>query len=82
MPTIHTKPDFYDTPVAIELRSQLVDMEANETYTTVSSYSPKTDLYSDNMIPFVDKHMHYFRTHPNLNMNQYMANLKILCRVR
>ncbi len=82
MPSIHTKVDFFETADGIELKSQLVNMEASDKYKTVGSYSPKTELYEDNIIPFVQKHMNYLKTHPQLNPYQYLANLQISTRIR
>ena len=82
MPTAHRKQDFFESPEGIALKAKLVHMDTSEGYQTKASYSPNSDLYEDNLIPFVDKHLNYIRSHPSLDPDQYIANLQILTRVR
>ena len=81
MPTYKRKPDFFDTEEGVAALQKLKAMSLSEVYNTPSSYSANTRLYPDNLIPFVDKHMFYLRDHPNLDVTQYVSNLKLMTRI-
>jgi len=57
-------------------------MTGDSSYNTAPSYSNDTALYPDNLIPFVDKHMNYLVNHPALEASQYLANVRLVTRVR
>ena len=74
--------DFIDSPEGIAIRRQLEKMETDALYNTSSSYSAKTEIYADNLIPFVDKHMNYLTSHPSLNPDIYLSNLRLMTRLK
>jgi hypothetical protein len=74
--------DFFASEEGISIRRKLQDMTKSTLFNTTSSYSTNTELYPDNLIPFVDKHMNYLLTHPNLESSKYFANLQLMVRVR
>jgi hypothetical protein len=76
----YRKQDFFDTPEGVEIKKILTLIDNSEDYNSSPSYSPNTEVYGDNLIPFVDKHMAYIRSHPALNAMQYISNLKIVSR--
>jgi hypothetical protein len=76
------KPHFFTTEEGQAALILLKNMAANESFNTSSSYSANTELYPDHQIPFVDKHMCYLRDHPETNPTQYLANLRLMSRIK
>jgi hypothetical protein len=76
------KISFLDSEEGKEFRQKLKSLEMDSGYNTESSYSANSDLYPDNIIPFVDKHMNYLATHPSTDPTHYMSNLRIITRKR
>jgi hypothetical protein len=77
-----TRRNFSDTEEGRELRLRLQVMTSDSLYNTAPSYSNDTVLYPDNLIPFVDKHMNYIVNHPMLEVGQYLANVRLITRIR
>jgi hypothetical protein len=67
---------------AVEIERRLRVMAGDITYNTESSYSTNSEAYPDNLIPFVDKHMGYLRSHPRVDPEQYLSNLRLMTRIR
>jgi hypothetical protein len=82
MPTLKKKSDFYESVEGIEAKEILQSMVTNEIYNTDSSYSTNSDLYPDNKIPFVDKHLSYLRSHPSVDQQHYLSNLRLMTKIR
>ena len=82
MATPKKRVDFFNSEEGRELRRILITMSQDAAYNTDSGYSANSQLYPDNLIPFVDKHMTYINTHPNINPQQYVANLRLMTRMR
>jgi len=82
MASVHNKVDFFETQKGVEFKEKLLQMHTSEKYMTASSYSSKSELYADNLIPFIDKHMNYIKSHPQLDPDQYLANLQIVTKIR
>lgn len=82
MPTYKKKPNFFETEEGVEFIETLRIMAKDKTYNTKSSYSANGELYPDNLIPFVNKHMEYLKNHPATNPQHYLANLRLMTRVR
>lgn len=74
------KQDFFDTEAGKAIKELLLFIDASDDYYSSPSYSPNTETYGDNLIPFVEKHMAYIRSHPSVNAMQYVSNLKIVSR--
>ncbi len=73
---------YFDTDEGIEIEKILQDMDVNEAFNTDASYSANSDLYPDNLIPFVEKHKSYLTKHPSTDARQYLANLRLVTRKR
>lgn len=82
MAILKKRVDFFNSETGSEVKQQLVSMANDTTYNTSSGYSANTQLYPDNLMTFVEKHMAYLNTHPNLDTAQYMANLRLMTRLR
>lgn len=81
MPTI-SKTNFFDTAEGAEIVRELHQMEQSDGFVTLPSYSANTELYSDNLMPFVDKHVSYLKSHPSTNPQHYISNLRMMTRIR
>jgi hypothetical protein len=73
---------FYDSKEGTEVKLLLAGMEADKTFNTATTYSADAETYPDHQIPFVDKHMRYLSMHPSTDPKQYVANLRLMTRVR
>ena len=82
MPTYKKRPDFFISEDGKAAFDELTAMAADKAYHTKSSYTANTKEYSDNLIPFVDKHMAYLRDHPNTNCRQYLSNLRLITKLK
>lgn len=82
MHTLKKRVSFYDSEEGLQIKEILQTMSHDRLYNTESSYSADTSSYPDNVIPFVDKHMAYLNTHPSIDPNQYIANLRLMTRIR
>ena len=82
MPTINKKAAFILSEEGLEAERMLRLMAEDDSYNTESSYSTNSQLYPDNSRSFVDKHMDYLSTHPHANHRQYIANLRLMTRLR
>lgn len=72
------KKEFLASDMAANVRQQLLLMEADPQYSTKNSYNPG----ADGDISFSDKHFMYISTHPTVQPNQYMANLRLKTKLR
>ena len=82
MPTYKKKPDFFATDIGLQARIDLEAMESNDTFNTPECYTANTARYPKNTMSFTEKHMDYLQKHPNLNSDQYIANLRLITRSR
>jgi len=82
MPTIKKKDYLNNTEESVAIEQTLRDMVESATYHTESSYSADGDKYPEGIIPFIDKHMKYLRSHPTTDPQQYLSNLRLMTRVR
>lgn len=76
------RPNFYESDQAAGVKLALQEMQANLQHNTDSSYSADVVKYPDHQINFVDKHMQYLQAHPEVNPLQYIANLRLITRLR
>lgn len=76
------KTNFFLSEEAVEVKATLTKMTTESAYATSSTYSANSEQYPDNLIPFVDKHMNYLRSHPSINPRHYIANLQLKTRIR
>ncbi|PIZ62670.1 hypothetical protein COY17_02175 [Candidatus Saccharibacteria bacterium CG_4_10_14_0_2_um_filter_52_9] len=82
MPNLKKRVSFFESEEGLATKRILERIETDTLYNTASSYSANTITYSDNLIPFVDKHMNYLNSHPNVNLDQYLANLRLITKIR
>jgi hypothetical protein len=73
---------FLDSEEGKNIRRVLHSMTLDNSYNTVSNYSSNRIKYPDNLIPFIDKHINYLNAHPNLEADQYLANIKLMSLIR
>ncbi len=76
------KSDFFETNEGLGILESLRIMARDTTYNTDSSYSANSNLYPDHLIPFVAKHMEYLKNHPSTDPEHYLANLRLMTRIR
>jgi hypothetical protein len=74
--------DFITSEQGVQVRQALQLMLENSKYNTESSYHTDGELYKNNDRPFIDKHMDYLTTHPSVDPSHYLANLRLITRVR
>lgn len=82
MPTLKKRSNFFDSEEGIAAEQELQRMACDITYNTASSYSSNTALYPTNVMSFTDKHMQYLSAHPALDPQQYLANLRLITRLK
>lgn len=78
----YKKINFYESEAGIQAKHDLQAMAADKKYHTVSTYNSNSELYPDNKISFVEKHMHYLRTHPNTDPQLYISNLRLMTKIK
>jgi hypothetical protein len=64
------------------VEQKLLAMMTDESLNTATSYSANAALYPDGEIPFVDKHMAYLMSHPKVDFNHYLGNLRLMLKKR
>ena len=82
MPTVKKRTNFIGSEEGIAVEQELRRMCADINCNTEPSFSADSETYSDNLIPFVDKHMKYLSEHKNVNSAHYLANLRLMNRPR
>jgi hypothetical protein len=81
MANVKKRVNFYESETGLHIQQVLTEMTQDGHYNTTSSYSANTDNYPDNLIPFVEKHMQYLNTHPNIDPEHYISNLRLLTKL-
>lgn len=76
------KVNLYETEEGAKIEQALVHMAADTGYNTEASYSANADLYPSHLRSFVDKHMAYLNTHPSVDPQHYLANLRLMTKIR
>lgn len=82
MATLKKRISFYESAEGLEIQRTLQRMAQDVAFNTESSYSANGEKYPDNLMPFVDKHMAYLNTHPSIDPQQYLANLRLMTRLK
>lgn len=82
MPSTKKRSNFSESEEGISAREMLKALVKNENYNTHDSFSANAENYPNGVIPFVDKHMEYLRTHPKISVEHYIANLRLRTRTR
>lgn len=74
--------NFRDSEEGQDALHMLELMTNDSSYITPSSYSADSLKYPDNLISFIDRHMNYLTAHPDLDAKKYIANLRLMARIR
>lgn len=82
MPTPTKRSGFFESEEAVRIKQELHQMVASGLYNTAPSFTTDGFQYPDKRMPFTDKHMNYLNSHPNLDSNMYLANLRLMTRIR
>ncbi len=81
MATVKNRVDFVNTEEGKYIKKVLIDMTDDNSYNTASCYSPNTLKYPDNIMSFIDKHISYISSHPELDARIYIMNLKMMTKI-
>lgn len=73
--------DFLATEVGVEAKRRLELMVQDSAYRTPATYTSNISQYPDKVLPFVDKHLLYLCTHPQLGADVYIDNLQLMSRI-
>ncbi|HSX07280.1 MAG TPA: hypothetical protein VLG11_00095 [Candidatus Saccharimonadales bacterium] len=82
MALMKTRITFADSDEGEQSKQKLKQMVASSLYNTTATYSANSSLYPDNLMPFIDKHMNYLISHPLLDPVKYIANIKLMTKLR
>lgn len=82
MASYKKKGNFFDTEEGAKMKASLRLMQQNTSFSTEASYSANAANHPDNLISFVDKHMNYLNAHQNVNPDHYLANLRLVTRLK
>lgn len=82
MATAKKRENFPDTDEGRMLIAELKAMVKDGQYMTDSTYISNTDAYPNNQLPFIDKHIEYVRTHPSVDIDMYLSNLRLMTKIR
>lgn len=81
MATLKKRVAFFDSVEGEEIELSLQLMVKDAAFNTKPSYSTN-GIYANNLMPFVDKHMHYLNSHPAINPQHYISNLRLMVRIK
>jgi hypothetical protein len=81
MPISKSITNFLSSEVCVAARLQLATMADDPAYNTPAMYTSNQN-YSDNQLSFVERHIQYLSTHQNVNVQTYIANLRLMTRNR
>lgn len=73
---------FFDSTEGTEIEQKLQLMAVDSSFNTQPSYSANAVLHPTQLISFVEKHMHYLNNHPVIDPEQYIANLRLMTRIK
>jgi hypothetical protein len=82
MPTAKKRPDLFSTQEGVLVEEALKSMALDTSYATIDTYSANSEAHPDHLVTFVEKHMSYLRSHPSVDPDHYLANLRLMTRVR
>lgn len=77
-----SKTSMFNSCEITEIEEALISMERDKSFNTGSSYSADSNLYPDNQMSFTRKHMAYLKSHPQLDPDHYLANLRLRIKTR
>jgi len=65
-----------------DITAELQALVDDPTMITNTGFSPNTELWPDNRVPFVEMHLSYIRAHKNVNPQDYLSNLRLMIKKR
>lgn len=74
--------DFFSTEEGVNFLVTLEQMTADRAYNTPTTYTSNEKLYPNNQMSFVDRHMNYINTHPKIDADKYLSNLRLMTNLR
>lgn len=63
-----------------EARELLLKMESSPSYITESAYRANAELWPKNRMPFIEVHLEYLRSYPQISTKDYISNLRLKLR--
>jgi hypothetical protein len=82
MPSTKKRSNFFESEEGTTAKQKLIELVNNEEFNTSDGFSADNEQYPDGVLPFVDKHMEYLRTHPQISVEHYISNLRLRTRTR
>jgi hypothetical protein len=82
MATANKRINFFESEEGLAVRESLKQMTTNNAFRTGASYSANTIQNPTNSVSFIDKHMRYLSSHPSISTDHYLANLRLITRIR
>jgi hypothetical protein len=82
MAQLKRRTNFYESQEGKEAARLLSVLTVDEAFNTNATYSVQKEKYPTGLIPFVDKHMQYLESHPSVNIEHYISNLRLMIRFR
>jgi len=76
------KNNLFESEEGVRIKQTLQFMVGSSVYNTEPSYSANTVVYPNNLIPFVDKHLSYLNSQPSVDIEHYLANVRLMTRIR
>lgn len=61
-------------------KAVLLRLEADPSFITESAYRANAERWPKNRITFIDIHMEYLNTHPEISVEDYLSNLRLKIR--
>ncbi len=65
-----------------EIVSALNLLVANSIYVTKPAYKGNIEKWPTHQMSFIEFHLTYLKSHPTLNPNHYISNLKLMLKKR
>ncbi len=78
----NSKSHIYDPVHEAEVLAVLQSMEQDASYNTETRYAADSVKYPTHRITFSERHMEHLKKFPNIDPDQYVANLKMMTRER
>lgn len=82
MATVKKRVSFFDSEEGTMVKDALDLMADDKAYNTSASYTANIIQNPNNLISFTDKHMNYLNSHPKIDPNQYIANLRLMTKIK
>lgn len=82
MPTVKKRNYLIGTEEGSRIEDELRRMERSEAFNTEASYSANVVVYANHQMPFKDKHLTYLNSNPQVDPQQYLANLRLMTKIR